>query len=86
MTDLLSRIQENFSSLTNSQRIVAEYVGDNLNSLAFMTLDELAYRIGVSTTTVIRFARTLGYSGYSDMQQAIRAAMQGKREEAITIG
>lgn len=78
MTDLLSRIQENFSSLTNSQRIVAEYVGDNLNSLAFMTLDELAYRIGVSTTTVIRFARTLGYSGYSDMQQAIRAAMQGK--------
>ena len=78
MNDLLSRMQEKFSTLTNSQRKVANYVGDHLNSLAFLTLDELAYRIGVSTTTVIRFARTLGYSGYSDMQQAIRTALQGK--------
>lgn len=71
MSDILYRITDRFDSLTNSQRVVANYVSENISNVAFNTLDELALKIGVSTTTVIRFARALGYSGYSDMQQDI---------------
>jgi len=39
---------------------------------AFCTLEDVAMKIGVSTTTIIRFARTLGYNGYSDMQKDIQ--------------
>jgi DNA-binding MurR/RpiR family transcriptional regulator len=40
--------------------------------MAFDTLDDVAIKVGVSTTTIIRFARILGYSGYSDMQKDIQ--------------
>jgi len=51
---------------------------ENINSIAFNTLDDLALKIGVSTTTIIRFARILGYNGYSDMQQDIQSKIRGK--------
>lgn len=78
MSDVLYKITDHFSSLTNSQRIVANYISGNISHVAFSTLDELALKIGVSTTTVIRFARALGYSGYSDMQQDIQSNIKGK--------
>ena len=58
--------------------MVAEYLLDNQDSVAFCTLEEMASRIGVSTNTVIRFAKMLGYGGYSDMQKDIQNNMQNK--------
>ena len=65
MSDILSKISEEFHTFTHSQKTVANYVVENTNTLAFSTLDDFALQIGVSTTTVIRFARALGYNGYS---------------------
>ncbi len=77
-SDILRNIDKLSDTLTNSQKVVAGYVSDNISTIAFNTLDELAMKIGVSTTTVIRFARALGYSGYSDMQQDIRSSIKEK--------
>ena len=73
-----SKVTEILSSLTHSQRSVANYVLENLDVMAFVTLEDAAMKIGVSTTTVIRFARALGYSGYSDMQKDIQGEMMDK--------
>lgn len=78
MSDILTKIAEKFNSFTHSQKAVANYVVENTNTLAFSTLDDFALKIGVSTTTVIRFARTLGYSGYSDMQKNIQNIIKDK--------
>ncbi len=78
MSDILTKISEEFNSFTHSQKAVANYVIENTNTLAFSTLDDFAMQIGVSTTTVIRFARTLGYSGYSDMQKDIQNLIRDK--------
>ena len=78
LSELLENINKRSAELTNSQKIVAHYLSENISTIAFNTLDELAMKIGVSTTTVIRFARTFGYSGYSDMQQDIRNSLQDK--------
>ncbi|MEI6100890.1 MAG: MurR/RpiR family transcriptional regulator [Eubacteriales bacterium] len=78
MSDILTKISDEFNSFTHSQKAVANYVIENTNTLAFCTLDDFAMQIGVSTTTVIRFARTLGYSGYSDMQKDIQNLIKDK--------
>lgn len=46
--------------------------------IAFKGLEELSMMIGVSTTSVIRFARSIGYKGYADMQQDIQQSIVGK--------
>jgi DNA-binding MurR/RpiR family transcriptional regulator len=78
MSDLLNKISEKFDSLTHSQKTVATYVLDNLETIAFNTLEDIAYKIGVSSTTIIRFARILGFNGYSDMQKEIQSVIRNK--------
>lgn len=72
MSDFSKRITAETPSFTNSQKNVADYISGHLNKVAFYTLDELSRKIGVSTTTIIRFSRVLGYDGFSEMQKAIQ--------------
>lgn len=78
MSNFLQYLNDNYDSFTKSHKIVADYLSNNLNEIAFCTLEELAERIDVSTTTIIRFSRTLGYSGYSEMQKDIQSNIQTK--------
>lgn len=78
MPDILQTLNDRYNNLTKSHRTVANYLRENLNEIAFCTLEEIADRIGVSTTTIIRFSRALGYNGYSDMQKHIQNSLQTK--------
>lgn len=78
MSNFLQDLNNQYNTFTRSHKIIADYLTGNLNDIAFCTLEELADRIGVSTTTIIRFSRTLGYSGYSDMQKDIQSNIQTK--------
>lgn len=78
MSEIINKINKFYEQMTDSQKQVSEYFSSNLNSVAFKRLDELASIIGVSTTTIIRFARMLGYTGYADMQQDIQASILGQ--------
>ena len=73
-----AKISAAYSGLTYSQRKVANYVQEKYEDVAFDTLEKLAAKAGVSTTTVIRFSRALGYSGYSEMQEDIKKEIQTK--------
>ncbi len=75
---LYGRIQEKYDSLTHSQKQVANYLENHTGDIVFCTLESLASSIDVSTTTIIRFARSLGYSGFSDMQNDAKRDMQNK--------
>ncbi len=78
LSEILNKIDETYNQMTDSQKQVSDYFSANLNSVAFKRLDELSANIGVSTTTIIRFARMLGYSGYTDMQQDVQASIRGQ--------
>lgn len=71
-------VHEKYDMLTKSHKKVADYFIDNLDNVAFCTLEEVAGRIGVSTTTVIRFSRFLGYSGFTEMLKDIQSRLQTK--------
>lgn len=91
MSDYSKRIAAQAPEFTNSQKSVADYIADHLNKVAFYTLHELAKKIGVSTTTIIRFSRALGYEGFSEMQKAIQediyasAAPKAKLSERLPV-
>ncbi|MCF0137651.1 MAG: MurR/RpiR family transcriptional regulator [Oscillospiraceae bacterium] len=72
------RMHEHDAEFTHSQRQVANYIEEHMEDIAFCTLDTLAVRINVSTTTIIRFARVLGYAGFSDMQNDVKLEIQNK--------
>lgn len=78
MSNFLQELNNNYDGFTRSQTVIADYLTENLNDIAFYTLEELAAKIGVSTTTIIRFSRTLGYNGYSEMQKDIQSNIQTK--------
>lgn len=73
-----SKVNEKYNDMTHAQKTVANYVGEHPDDIAFCTLETLAAKINVSTTTVIRFARAMGYSGFSDMQNEVKREMQTK--------
>lgn len=76
--NIIDRINADFSSMTRTQKRIAEYIIGNYQRLAFVVLEDLAADIGVSTTSIIRFARSLEFSGYTEMQQRIRDELMKK--------
>lgn len=75
---ITGRIYTGYAELTKTGKKIADYVLDHGSEVAFKTLEELAVQIGVSTTSVIRFARTLHYEGYTQMQQSIQKSLMKK--------
>lgn len=78
MADFIQDLNNSYNTFTRSQKTIADYLTGHLNDIAFCTLEELANRIGVSTTTIIRFSRALGYTGYTEMQKDIQSNIQTK--------
>lgn len=70
---VLNRIQAKYESMTAMHRKIADYAMKNYSGLVFMTLEDLAAAVGSSTTSVIRFTRILGFSGYSEFLQELRS-------------
>lgn len=65
-------IMNKLDSLTPKARILGEYIVKNPGKTVFMTTKQLAEECGISEATVVRFANGVGYSGYGDLQQALK--------------
>ena len=65
-------IRTEMEKMTRSERRVAVVTLGHMNDAAFFTLDELARKADVSTTTVLRFCRRLEFVGFKQFQQAVR--------------
>lgn len=71
-------VMKYYGKLTKSNKLVADYFLGNWEAVAFSTLEEVANQIGVSTTTVIRFSRAIGFQGYSALQQLFQNNIRNK--------
>lgn len=68
----LTRIKENSAELTGKQVEIADYIIRHYDKAAFLTAGRLASQVGVSESTVIRFAVSLGYTGYPEFQDHLQ--------------
>lgn len=70
--DLFSVLQQKAHSFSKGQRLLAKYITESYDKAAFMTASKLGKTVGVSESTVVRFAVELGYDGYPSMQKAMQ--------------
>ncbi|MBO5317546.1 MAG: MurR/RpiR family transcriptional regulator [Oscillospiraceae bacterium] len=70
--DILSVLQRKAPTFSKGQRKLANYITEYYDKAAFMTASRLGKTVGVSESTVVRFAVELGYDGYPSMQKAMQ--------------
>ena len=76
--DLSNRINESYSRLSKGQKLLATYITDNYDKAVFLTAARLGEVVGVSESTVVRFATHLGYKGYPEFQNALEELVRNK--------
>ncbi|WP_035290353.1 MurR/RpiR family transcriptional regulator [Clostridium sp. KNHs214] len=76
--DLMRTIQIKFPRLSKGQKLIAEYILKHYDKAAFMTAAKLGISVGVSESTVVRFANELGFSGYPKLQKALQELIKNK--------
>ena len=70
--DILTLLQEKAPTFSKGQRRIAQYITEAYDKAAFMTANRLGKTVGVSESTVVRFAVDLGFDGYPSMQKAMQ--------------
>lgn len=76
--DLLNRINKNYSKMSKGQKLLATYITDNYDKAVFLTAAKMGEIVGVSESTVVRFAMSLGYKGYPEFQDALAELVRNK--------
>lgn len=78
INELILRIEERYSKMSKGQRRLADYVRKNYDKAVFLTAAKLGETVGVSESTVVRFAIQLGYKGYPGFQKALEELVRTK--------
>ncbi len=76
--DLLKIIGQNFSKFSKGQKAIANYIAENYDKAAFVTAAKMGRIVGVSESTVVRFAYALGYDGYPELQRNLQELIRNK--------
>lgn len=78
VSNLLVRIDLYRKDFSKGQRRIASYIEEHYDAAAFMTAAKLGSVVGVSESTVVRFATEIGYSGYPALQKAMQEMIRDK--------
>lgn len=83
---LISRIESMMPKFSKGQKLIASYIMDNYDRAAFMTALKLGETVGVSESTVVRFATEIGYDGYPKLQRAIQEMTRNRLTSVQRMG
>ena len=76
--ELVLRMEDKYEKMSKGQRRLADYVRENYDKAVFLTAAKLGETVGVSESTVVRFAIQLGYKGYPEFQKALEELVRTK--------
>ena len=77
-SDLLGRIRQQYLTLSKSHKKIADYILANYDKVAFMTASTLGKNVNISESTVVRFAGSIGYEGYPELQKELQETIKTK--------
>ena len=84
--DVITRINECYSRMSKGKKNIASYICDHYEQAVFMTAAELGKIVGMSESTVVRFAMSLGYEGYPEFQKALASWVGDKFGSVEKVG
>lgn len=76
--EVFTKIGDGYEKFSKGQKLLADYILKNYDKAAFLTAAKLGNLVGVSESTVVRFAATLGYKGYPEFQRALEEMVRNK--------
>ena len=76
--DLIKNIQLQRKEMSKSQKLIADFMLNHYDKASFMTAAKLGEAVGVSESTVVRFAMELGYDGYPKLQKVLQELIKSK--------
>ena len=77
-TTLIGLIEAHAPQFSKGQRRIADFITQHYDEAAFMTAAHLGEVVGVSESTVVRFATELGFEGYPGLQKALQELIRSK--------
>lgn len=77
-SDLIELIDGNFPKMSKGHKLIANYIKEHYDKAAFMTALKFGQTVGVSESTVVRFATELGFDGYPSLQSAVQDLMRSR--------
>lgn len=77
-SDILTAIHDRLRTFSKGQRLIAGFILQSYDKAAFMTASKLGKTVGVSESTVVRFAVELGFDGYPSMQKTLQELVRNK--------
>ena len=72
MQDMIDRLNQSGKRLSKGHRKIAQYIVEHYEKAVFMTANRLGESVGVSESTVVRFASAMGYEGYPQLQRSLQ--------------
>lgn len=88
--ELLQKIDEGYSKFSKGQKKLADFIKEDYDKAAFLTAAKMGEEVGVSESTVVRFAMALGYDGYPGFQKAlgemVRTKLNSIQRMEVTYG
>ena len=76
--DLFSHLKEKMPKMSKGHKAIAAFILEHYDKAAFMTAQKLGATVGVSESTVVRFASDLGLDGYPDLQRSLQELMRNR--------
>ena len=70
--DIMMRIEETYPSMTKKQRQIADYMKENIDTMAFITLKELNKELGITEITILNTCKVLGFKSFNEMKYEVR--------------
>ena len=75
---IMASINSKMAEFSKGQRIIARYILEHYDKAAFMTAAKLGQTVGVSESTVVRFASEIGYEGYPQLQKSLQEMIRNR--------
>lgn len=88
--ELLQKLERNYKKFSKGQKKLADFIREDYDKAAFLTAAKMGEEVGVSESTVVRFAMALGYEGYPEFQKAlgelVRTKLNSIQRMEVTYG
>lgn len=84
--DIITRINEHYGKMSKGQKAISAFIYDHYDQAVFMTAAKLGDTVGVSESTVVRYAMFIGYNGYPEFQRDLEDWVQNKINSVQKIG
>ncbi len=76
--DLIKKIESALPKMSKGHKLIAAFILEHYDKAAYMTASKLGATVGISESTVVRFADELGFDGYPALQHSLREIVRNK--------